>query len=523
MGLVTQGVDRTKQALRGAGAVWQSFSENPTQLAAYHGIPIEAARRIAPWVAAGDDQAVAKFLAANPQLLYLWILLYGGVRSGKTFAIALRLWMSAARHPGNRLLVVRKRKEQLRNTFLDEFEKVGKLITDGHLDYLGELKPGPDGALEYLVHTSNPKEPSKIIFAIEPDGTDAEIEDRWRGYTVGGVVTEETNQLREISPTTLRFRVSLDKDMAGNKIPRWMASISNPVTKGHYLQKFKQEQETMRLLGRRPNCLVIHSRPADNVKHLPDGYEDELRATFANDPQKIAMLLEGKDGLLVDGEPVYGRVFSHLHIDAQIQYTPMLPLLRGWDFGFHRPACVFAQEDVKGCINILGELLGEDETAEQFADRVIAFTALNFPNAPQITDYGDPAGAQQTDKGDTTIMILRRKGVRMNYRPTGIDQGIKHIRNMLTRMRGKRPELAFSPACADLILAFERGYHFPKFKDGTFGPKPHKDGYFDHYADAIRYLLVNIRAIPGAETSDVSAGNPLVPIEAKGPEELVMD
>ena len=147
-------------------------------------------------------------------------------------------------------------------------------------------------------------------------------------------------------------------------------------------------------------------------------------------------------------------------------------------------------------------MMGQDETAHQFATRVMAFQQENFPSPKNIVDYGDPAVAQATDKGDTTLQILRKLGITINFRHTLIDPGIKHIRGLLSSMRSGEPELRFSDACPILIGAFEHGYHYMKFKDGTFGKKPHKDGWWEHAADGIRYLLVSIRVLINAQESD---------------------
>lgn len=488
--------------LKGAGAVYQSFHENPTQLAAFHGIPVNIAERLVPLVKNGQTDEVVKLLLAHPEWIYLWELLYGGIRSGKTFAICLRAWLAAANSPGMKILVVRKRHEQLRNTFLDEFEKVGRLISDDHLNYVGELQSEKNGAVEYEVFSRNPKHPSKVIFAIEPDATEDEVKKRWLGYTIGAGVTEETPQLKEITGRMLVTRVSQPVDADGHRIPFWMATICNPVKKTHWIGKLKMENEVAMQMGERPYCLVIRSRPSDN-KHLPAGWVETQREMLKGQDHLIQAWLEGEDEIETVGKPVYGAQFSDkLHVDSQIKFNPYLPLLRGWDFGYHRPACVWLQEDVKGNINVLYELLGEDETAEQFADRVRTLTQEKFQGVPSIKDYGDPAGAQQTDKGDSTIAILARKGIRINFRPTQIMPGVKHVRAMLTKMRAGRPELVFSPACPILIDGFKRGYHFKEFADSTFSDKPHKDGYYDHLCDAIRYCLVNIRAIPFEFESD---------------------
>ena len=522
--------DKKPIILQGAADIYRSFGENTTQIAAFHGIPADKAKLLVPYVKEGNQEAVQRMLGQHPGWLYLWSMLYGGIRSGKTFAIAFRVWMSALMFPGVKILVIRKRKEQLRNTFLDEFEKVGRLMTGDHLDWIGRLCPERDGALEYEVF-SDPKHPSKVIFAIEPDlGSDADIEKRWLGYTVFAVVTEESAQLRQVSIATPRTRVSQEHDAYGRSIGnyRWMATILNPVDEGqHFLDVWRAECEQDYREGKRPRMIVVRSRPADNAHHLPTGYEDEIRKDLANDPIKLQMWLDGLPGLQIDGKPVYGQQFSDkVHIDPEIKFNPYKPLLVGMDFGYHHPAAVFCQEASNGGLNVLGELLGADLTAEQFGRQILSKIQTDYPTK-RATFYGDPAGAQKTDKGDSTVAILMRMGIRTNFRPTSIDAGILHVRGLLTHMVNGRPELCFSPSAPEMILAFQRGYHYKKFADGTYGDKPYKDGRFDHPADAFRYLAVNVRSsmVQHAE-SDLPGqmgGNPYVALKARGPEVCGMD
>jgi len=153
----------------------------------------------------------------------------------------------------------------------------------------------------------------------------------------------------------------------------------------------------------------------------------------------------------------------------------------------------FMQMNKDGNINVLGELMGQEETAEEFGRRVKDYVQQTFPKIKEVEYYGDPAGAQQTDKGDPTIAILARLGIRVGYRFIPIDPGLNLIRSLLGTMRRGRPRLVYHrDRCPILIKAKIGGYHYKQGRGGVTSPKPNKDGFYDHLQDAERYALTNI-------------------------------
>lgn len=198
----------------------------------------------------------------------------------------------------------------------------------------------------------------------------------------------------------------------------------------------------------------------------------------------------------VVGTPVFAPLYKRALHERKME--PLnATVLRGWDFGFVHPACVWAQLDATGQLGVRRELLGEDETIQQFGERVVAHTAEWFPDAKVFEDFGDPAGHQRNDRAErSSIQILKDLfGIRVKTRPSDIKQGIDRIRLALMPRAedGTNPGLLVDPeGCPLLAYGFARSY----IRDEHDPEKPFKDGYYDHLFDALRYLAINVMRTP---------------------------
>jgi hypothetical protein len=167
-----------------------------------------------------------------------------------------------------------------------------------------------------------------------------------------------------------------------------------------------------------------------------------------------------------------------------------LPVWRGWDFGYHRPAVVYAQ--AHGGFWLFGEVLGEDETLDQFLNnKVLPYEAALFgDNLKNIKflDAADPAGKQVSDKSEyTSFAILANKGIFPYARKTGINEGLT-----IVRQRIADGSLQVHPRCRLLLEGFRGGYRYPEPTPGLPEPLfPAKDGFYEHLMDALRYIAVN--------------------------------
>lgn len=191
----------------------------------------------------------------------------------------------------------------------------------------------------------------------------------------------------------------------------------------------------------------------------------------------------------VVGEPVFKPLYKKQTHERRMEPLPKTLVMRGWDFGYTRPACVWAQFDGTNQLGIRKELLGEDETIDQFGLRVVNLSREIF-GAARFEDYGDPAGHQRNDKSErTSIQILKDLyGIKVRTRPSEIQQGLERIRYHLLPRGDGRPGVVVDPdQCPILAFGFARGY----VRDEKDPEKPLKDGYYDHLFDALRYLAIH--------------------------------
>lgn len=194
------------------------------------------------------------------------------------------------------------------------------------------------------------------------------------------------------------------------------------------------------------------------------------------------------------GTPVFAPLYKRSLHEVQMDPLPNGLVMRGWDFGFVRPACVWAQFDGTGQLGIRYELLGSDETISEFGLRVVQFSGKKFTGC-KFVDYGDPAGHQRNDRSErTSIQILKDLyGIKVKTRPSEIVQGIDRIRYHLLARSDGRPGIVIDPQeCPILSRGFARSY----VRSETDPEKPLKDGFNDHLFDALRYMAIQVLKTP---------------------------
>jgi hypothetical protein len=136
---------------------------------------------------------------------------------------------------------------------------------------------------------------------------------------------------------------------------------------------------------------MFTSTTLDNLKNLPDGYVEELKRMYSKDMQQ--RMIYGLFGKVHKGRPVYPQ-FQRGQYVFDVPYDPTLPLIRGWDFGYNRPACVWLQMK-KNQIRVLAEMLGKEVYLDDFVkDTVLPYQMSLFgEQRMKILDFCDPRGA----------------------------------------------------------------------------------------------------------------------------------
>lgn len=266
----------------------------------------------------------------------------------------------------------------------------------------------------------------------------------------------------------------------------------NPPEKTHELYTLCTGRDHQERVVGNPMFTLFEPDPKENVANLPEGYYDELAKDLPEDMR--TRLIDGDWGSTFTGTPVYKQFSKRLHVRDDIQYDPSSLLFRFWDFGYNHPVCLWAQLDGFGRLKILREEQGSQIEASAFARRCNSLTALHFPHAPKVIDYGDPAVRQKKDTG-SALADLASEGVLVLWSIVTIDQSLKKVRKLLETMVSGEPQIQIARReCPILIGALSGGYKMDKH-----GVAPVKDGFYDHSADAFRYGVWNLFGSGGAQ------------------------
>ncbi len=323
------------------------------------------------------------------------------------------------------------------------------------------------------------------IQPIDPDGELSEItfmglKDSLGSYEFNWAVVDEADEVpdRRVHEINTRLRHK------GGDFTVMLAF--NPPDKTHWLYTACTGRDFQDRPAKEPAWLTLFEPGAkENLHNLPSDYYDLLAKSLPEDMKR--RLVEGEWGGTFPGSPVFRQFKQSWHVKNDLEYLPNVPIFRFWDFGYRRPACVWAQFDYDGRLRILKEFLGENLEVIPFARRVKALTVQNFPHSRNIMDYGDPAVTQKKDTG-STLAQLSKEAITMRYRTSGIEEGLRIIRTELERTIEGEPSIMFDrKGCPLLIQAMRGGYHLD-----DEGVKAVKDGFYDHLADAFRYGCINI-------------------------------
>lgn len=195
-------------------------------------------------------------------------------------------------------------------------------------------------------------------------------------------------------------------------------------------------------------------------------FQQEFEASFVNFSGRIFYAFDRKYNIrpwLVDAD---SKVLPELHI--------------GMDFNVDNNSAVIAIRD-RDTLHIIDEIkmMGSntDEMVQEIQNR--------YPKH-KITVYPDPAGAQRKTSagGRTDHTILRAAGftVRSPHGHNAVRDGVNAVNAKLRSSTGITT-LFFDPKCKYAIESMEKH----TYKPGT--SIPDKDSGFDHFSDAVRYLV----------------------------------
>jgi len=189
------------------------------------------------------------------------------------------------------------------------------------------------------------------------------------------------------------------------------------------------------------------------------------------------------------------------------------------DFGKHHPCVVFRQTSSLGQVRFLGGILGQQLYLDDFLDIVLKYRRTWFPDAVEIRECCDPAGASDTSHGtEGAVKTLLRKGIHARSQPDSNSPAIRlaMVERLaaLMRQRTANREEAFVVSDSDRWLrisaqatlvdrfladGFEAGYVWDEHMVSVSNKqvrKPKKDGWYEHGQNCAEYLELNFGSAP---------------------------
>jgi hypothetical protein len=229
----------------------------------------------------------------------------------------------------------------------------------------------------------------------------------------------------------------------------------------------------------------------------PDKASEEwIKMAMQGMPERGWMREYEIDYTIFEGKTFFAE-FKQFNVE-NCAYIPKETIYRGWDYGYHRPACLITKLNKDGQWCWLEAIMGKDEGVLEFGRRMRTHCISHYPGADYV-DVGDPAGEQMSDKGEkTSVQILETVGIYIHSRKQPVKQGSEIIRQKLGMRVDGKPGLIVDPSQQLVIDGFRGGLHFPDVKEGQPQREHYeKDGYYEHVFDCARYLATDMFTVIG--------------------------
>lgn len=413
----------------------------------------------------------------------------GPAGSGKSMVGCADIMLKALLMPGTKWFVARRDYNDLLDTTLRTMTNILQRLPEGTLIDRQKMAP-MKWWIRPIVHgaAGQVTEPSEITFM--------GLSDDVGSYEFTGGFVDELDEVEEkyFNQMKMRLRWKPNPDFPDENFT--IGGAFNPPAVTHWLYRACTGLDPAGTKVAEPTITLFRPVPNENQRNLPKGYYDEMGATL---PEELRQrLVEGMWGNTFPGEPVIRQFSRKLHVRKGLEFMGGT-LFRFWDFGYNRPAVLFAQVSMDGRMQILGEYLGHHIEGTKFIESVMGLTAQRYPSAQKFVDYGDPAVAQHKDTG-SMLALLNNAGILMRYQRTPFDLSIQLLRKRFESIIEQEPAIVIDESCRILIDGLAGGYHLKE--DGV---TPRKDGTYDHEIDALRYGNYNLF---GVATSTYSGDLP---------------
>ncbi len=353
---------------------------------------------------------------------------------------------------------------------------------------------------------------ANLNFAL-PDGTRLDCEiiflsfdrpddiGKLKGFEATWVGLSEANELPKsaLDMATQRVGRYPPQRMGG---PTWYGVFgdTNMPDDDHYLYRlFEKEKNKGYTLFKQPGGLreldgkYVPNEIAENIAHLPGGFEYYLKQVAGKSKEWIKVFLLAQYGTISDGKPIYPEWNDDIHCNP-VGPIQGIPLLLGFDYGL-TPACVVCQVSPRGALHVLSEMFAKDMGPKQFArDVVVPHLSLTYPGYG-FQASGDPSGMEgHKTEEKTAFQDLLEEGIACIPASTNKFQGRREaVAKYLTRLSDGKPTLLVDPSCDMIRRGFNGRYQFKRL--AVVGEERFRDvadkNDFSHLHDALQYAALH--------------------------------
>lgn len=454
----------------------------------------------------------------------------GSPRSAKSWGVGFWIWKLAYKYPGIQIFYSRYQEHGL-----IQLRDIWSKVSVHFPDYLhatwnakDECYDFPNGKWIGDVYTG-----SRVFLSPIKSTEHESVHSKYKGKTLAVVIIEEAAEVPHVNYLGLKERLSQSRTPDGQpcQYPLKIVLVHNCVDEDHWIAKefpLGADGDTCTREGHRHIRADLYSNSQNLGPAVMAGYE----ADYPPGHTLRRTVMEGKRGVTLVGQPVYGTAFRKpIHVDQRVRYTPFYPILEGWDFGEEKPAVVWFQYlRHLAAIRVLGAVKGSELFLELFAPKVLEIRSRLFPHDAIFQSWCDPTGA--TGNGGlqfTPITLLHQLGV--PARPAkdsssnrdGNDAEVRYkaiqtvAGYMLRQATDGSPAFQMAPTCIELVreggvvteksshilaTAFEAGYIWDTKAPSEAAPnvrKPKKGTRYDDLMNAFEYPVIG-EAIPLAAT-----------------------
>lgn len=193
--------------------------------------------------------------------------------------------------------------------------------------------------------------------------------------------------------------------------------------------------------------------------------------------------------LAAGGRRMFRDFQREVHV-AQLEANDFLPLLRGWDFGYHHPVMVVAQINTQDQFCFLGEFTLPESEFTTFLEKSLEWCHEKFgsPEKRDYRDFCDPAGGRKTHRSKySDVEVMMSRGIFPVYGYSFPQDRTAIFRRLLLIRKDGQPGMLFDESCEILIIGAAGAY----VEDKTNPENAQRiSPYIDAY-DAGGYIVIH--------------------------------